>query len=91
MVYAKIDIFQVSNKILNMKFYDDEGNEVGSRGVNLRDDEAEILKELTIFEFEELKNLKLPILDNPETLTENIVKIGYDEYINAKEENNTTL
>ena len=91
MVYAMVSMFQVSNKVLNVKFYDDEGNEIGSRGVNLRDNEVEMLKELTILEFEELKNKEISILSEPETLTEKIVKRGYDEWIIAKEQESKTV
>ena len=91
MVYAMVSMFQVSNKVLNVKFYDDEGHEIGNKGVNLRDNEVEMLKELTILEFEELKNKEISILSEPETLTEKIVKRGYDEWIIAKEQESKTV
>jgi len=87
-----VKLFQIrmSDKAIVFKFYDDQNNELGSRGVNAGKDfdEAlfeEILQNMTIFEFYKLKTEGFALPDEPSTPIEQVAKIAYDQLVQAKQ------
>jgi len=88
MVVAKWLQIRFGDKVMVWQFYNniEETEHFGSRGITLTDEELEQLDRL---QFKELRLAKLngvEIKDEPETLLEKLAKRAYDEYLQAKSE-----
>ena len=84
MVIAKWLQIRYSDGVIVWQFYDENGEQVGSRGINLTSDEMNQLDELLFRELRLAKVNGVEIKDNPETLLEMLAKRAYDEYLQAK-------
>jgi len=89
MVLVKIYQIRLSDKAIVFKFYDEQGNEVGSRGVNAGNDfdEAlfdEIINSVTISDFYNYKTKGFVLPDQSSTALEQVAKIAYDQFVQAK-------
>ena len=90
MVLVKLFQIRMSDKAIVFRFFDEQGNELGSRGVNAgRDfDEAlfyEVVNNMTISEFYRLKTEGFILPDQPSTALEQVAKIAYDQFLQAKQ------
>ena len=90
MVLVKVFQIRMSDKAIVFRFFDEQGNELGSRGVNAgRDfDEAlfdEVVNNMTISEFYRLKTEGFILPDQPSTALEQVAKIAYDQFLQAKQ------
>lgn len=88
MVVAKWLQIRFGDKVMVWQFYNtsDETEHFGSRGITLTDEELEQLDELPFRELRMAKMDGVEIKDSPETLLEKLAKRAYDEYLQAKAE-----
>jgi len=88
MVVAKWLQIRFGDKVMVWQFYNtpDETEHFGSRGITLTDEELEQLDELPFRELRMAKVNGVEIKDSPETLLEKLAKRAYDEYLQAKAE-----
>ena len=88
MVVAKWLQIRYGDKVMVWCFYNtpDETEHFGSRGITLTDEELKQLDELPFRELRMAKTNGVEIKDNPETLLEKLAKRAYDEYLQAKAE-----
>jgi len=84
MVIAKWLQIRYSDGVIVWQFYDENGEQCGSRGISLTSDELDQLDELLFRELRLAKVNGVEIKDNPETLLEMLAKRAYDEYLQAK-------
>ena len=84
MVIAKWLQIRYSDGVIVWQFYDENSEQIGSRGINLTSDEMNQLDELLFRELREAKMNGVVVKDNPETLLEMLAKRAYDEYLQAK-------
>jgi len=88
MVVAKWLQIRFGDKVMVWQFYNnaEETEHFGSRGITLTDEELEQLDELPFRELRLAKLNGVEIKDEPETLLEKLAKRAYDEYLQAKAE-----
>ena len=88
MVVAKWLQIRFSDKVMVWQFYNnaEETEHFGSRGITLTDEELRQLDELPFRELRLAKLNGVEIKDEPETLLEKLAKRAYDEYLQAKSE-----
>jgi len=88
MVVAKWLQIRVGDKVMVWQFYNnvEETEHFGSRGITLTDEELKQLDELPFRELRIAKLNGIEIKDEPETLLEKLAKRAYDEYLQAKAE-----
>jgi len=88
MAVAKWLQIRFGDKVIVWQFYNnaEETEHFGSRGITLTDEEMNQLDELPFRELRIAKMNGVEIKDNPETLLEKLAKRAYDEYLQAKAE-----
>lgn len=88
MVVARWLQIRFGDKVMVWQFYNkpDETEHFGSRGITLTDEELKQLDELLFKELRMAKTNGVEIKDSPETLLEKLAKRAYDEYLQAKAE-----
>ena len=90
MVLVKVFQIRMSDRAIVFRFFDEQGNEIGSRGVNAgRDfDEGlfdEIVNNMTISDFYNYKTNGFVLPDQPSTALEQVAKIAYEQLMRAKQ------
>ena len=90
MVLVKLFLIRIDDKAIVFRFFDEQGNEIGSRGVNAGKDfdEAlfnEIINNMTISEFYKLKAEGFVLPDQPSTPLEQVANTAYEQFIQAKQ------
>lgn len=88
MAVAKWFQIRFRDKVIVWRFYNspEDTEAFGSRGITLTDEEINQLDELPFRELRLAKTNGVEIKDDPETLLEMLAKRAYDEYLQAKQE-----
>jgi len=85
MVKAKLMQIRMTDRAMVFMFENDNGQEIGSRGVNLDEKTFnEVATSMTIVEFFKLKQSGLMLPDTPATKIEEIAVCAYQEFLAAK-------
>jgi len=88
MVLVKIHQIRMSDGTIVFRFFDDSGNEIGSRGVvSGKDFDPALLDEvlsMTLKDFYTLKYEGFTLPDTPSNAIEQVAKIAYEQFLNAK-------